>query len=56
MQYNIKRVARLMSVLGLKAVRNKKYKRTTDSNHNLPIKDNLLKRNFNVTQPDKVWV
>jgi len=53
---NIKRVARLMSVLGLKAIRKKKYKRTTDSNHNLPIKDNLLGRNFNVTQPNKVWV
>lgn len=45
-----------MSVMGLKAIQKEKYKRTTDSNHKLPIKDNLLKRNFNINQPNKVWV
>ena len=54
--YNIKRIERLMSVMGLKVIQKKKYKRTTDSNHKLPIKDNLLKRNFNINQPNKVWV
>jgi len=53
--YNIKRIERLMNVMGLKAIQKRKFKRTTNSNHNLPLKDNLLKRNFNVTQPNKVW-
>ena len=45
-----------MSLMGLKAIQKKKFKKTTDSDHNLPIKKNLLKRNFNVTRPNKVWV
>jgi transposase InsO family protein len=53
---NIKRVARLMSVMGLKAIQKRKFKKTTDSNHNLPLQDNLLNREFDVIQPNKVWV
>jgi transposase InsO family protein len=53
--YNIKRIERLMNVMELKAVQKRKFKKTTNSNHDLPLKDNLLKRNFNVTQPNKVW-
>ena len=30
---NIKRVVRLMRVMGLKAIQKKKFKKTTDSNH-----------------------
>ena len=52
---NIKRVVRLMRVLGLKAIQKKKFKKTTDSNHNLPLKENLLNRNFDVSKPNKVW-
>ncbi|ACL69206.1 Integrase catalytic region [Halothermothrix orenii H 168] len=54
--YNIKRIERLMRVMGLKAIQKRKFKRTTNSDNNLPLKNNLLKRNFSVTQPDKVWV
>jgi len=54
--YNIKRIERLMNVMELKAIQKRKFKKTTDSNHNLPLKKNLLNRNFNVTQPNKVWV
>ncbi|WP_143710044.1 IS3 family transposase [Halothermothrix orenii] len=54
--YNIKRIERLMRVMGLKAIQKRKFKRTTNSDHNLPSKNNLLKRNFSVTQPNKVWV
>jgi len=53
---NIKRVARLMRVMGLKAVQKRKFKKTTDSNHNLPLQENLLNREFDVIQPNKVWV
>ncbi len=34
----------------------KKYKVTTNSNHKLPLFDNLLKRQFDVAQPDLVYV
>jgi len=52
---NIKRVVRLMRVLGLREIQKKKFKKTTDSNHNLPLKENLLNRNFDVSKPNKVW-
>ena len=35
--YNIKRIERLMNVMGLKAIQKRKFKRTTNSNHNLPL-------------------
>src|SRR6056297_1301148 len=54
--YNIKRIEKLMNIRGLKAIQKRKFKKTTDSNHNLPLKKNLLNRKFNVTQPNKVWV
>jgi putative transposase len=34
----------------------KKYKVTTDSNHNKPLFDNLLKRQFDVDAPDLAYV
>jgi len=54
--YNIKRIARLMKELGLKAIQKRKFKVTTDSNHNYPVKENLLKREFDVDTPNKAWV
>jgi transposase InsO family protein len=41
---------------GLKARQKRKFKNTTDSNHDLPIKRNILNRQFKVSQPNKVWV
>ena len=40
------RVFRRMKFLGLRAKGKKKFKVTTDSNHNLPVAANLLNRNF----------
>jgi len=54
--YNIKRIERLLKELGLKAIQKRKFKVTTDSNHNYPIKENLLKREFDVDTPNKAWV
>jgi putative transposase len=34
----------------------KKYKVTKDSNHNKPLFDNLVKRQFDVNSPDQVYV
>lgn len=51
-----KTVARYMQEMGLRATPEEKYVVTTDSNHDLRIYPNLLKQNFNVDQPNKVWV
>ncbi len=50
------RVYRRMTSLGLKAKGKKKFKVTTDSNHNLPIAANLLNRDFSTTGPNQKWV
>ena len=49
------RVARIMSKLGLRAKTKRKFKSTTDSNHNLPVAPNLLDQNFTVSERDQVW-
>lgn len=50
------RVARLMKANELVARRPKKFKVTTDSNHNYPTAPNLLDRQFNVGRSNQVWV
>jgi putative transposase len=45
----------LMQELKLVARYPKRFKVTTDSNHNEAISPNKLDRQFTVTQPDKVW-
>ena len=50
------RVARLMKEANIQANRQKKYKQTTDSNHDLPIAPNLLQRNFEADRLAMVWV
>lgn len=49
------RVARLMRELGIKAKQPQKFKTTTDSNHNLPVQDNILDRNFDIDNRNEVW-
>ena len=49
------RVARLMRENGLQARRRKRFRRTTDSTHDLPVAENILDRNFDVDRPDTVW-
>jgi putative transposase len=51
-----KRVARLMNEKGLAAQRKRRFRRTTDSNHDGPIAPNLLERSFVQEAPNKVWV
>lgn len=51
------RVARLMKANKLKSIVNKKFKvKTTDTAHNYPVKPNLLERDFNASNPSRVWV
>lgn len=49
------RTARLMRELGIRAKCAKKFKVTTDSNHNEPIAPNLLGQEFTVETPFEVW-
>lgn len=46
----------LMNLAGVKAKQKRKFKVTTDSNHKLPIASNFLNREFNVYEPDSVYV
>jgi transposase InsO family protein len=50
------RVARLMREQKLCARPRRKFCKTTNSNHDWKTPKNLLKRNFNVTEPNRVWV
>jgi len=49
------RVARLMRRDGLRGRIRRRFRRTTDSNHGLPIAPNVLNREFDVDAPDRVW-
>ena len=53
---NRKRVARLMKDAEIRSKRRKKYKATTDSNHNHPVAANIINRNFTVDAPNQVWL
>ena len=50
------RVARIMKQEGIRAVVPRKFKATTDSKHNLPVAPNLLKQDFDIKEPNKVWL
>ncbi len=49
------RVQKLMQLHGIRAKGKRRFRVTTDSNHDLPIAPNLLNREFTVSEPDKVW-
>lgn len=51
-----KRVAKLMTRLGIRADRPKRFVVTTLSEHDRRIAPNLLNRNFEVDAPNRVWV
>ena len=55
-QVGICRIRRIRKKLGLRCKQKKKFKATTDSRHKLPVTENLLKQQFKVYEPDKVWV
>src|SRR3990172_1687250 len=41
---------------GIPGKAKKKFKATTNSKHNLPVAENLLKQNFAAEKPNTVWV
>lgn len=53
---NRKVVERLMRENEIQPETKRKFKVTTDSKHDLPIAPNVLGREFDVEEPDEVWV
>lgn len=51
-----KRVERLMREEGLRAKAARKFRATTDSSHSKPPAPDLVKQNFTVTAPNRIWV
>jgi putative transposase len=49
------RARSLMKKAGVSVKRRKKFTKTTDSKHNLPVAPNLLERNFQPDRPDAIW-
>jgi putative transposase len=50
-----RRTARLMRENGLKARQKRRFKRTTDSHHALPVAPNLLEQDFSAEGPNQKW-
>ncbi|MFM9960736.1 MAG: IS3 family transposase [Planctomycetaceae bacterium] len=51
-----KTVAKIMRCEGLQAAIRRTFQLTTDSNHTLPVAENLLDRKFAPTCPNQAWV
>lgn len=54
--YDRKTVAASMKRQGLRAKAAKKFKATTNSDHNLPVAPNLLQQDFTALAPNQKWV
>lgn len=50
------RIARLRRDMGLKCKQKRRFKATTNSNHKLPVAENLLDQEFSPDAPNQVWV
>ena len=49
-------VRRIMKDKGLRSPRGRKFVVTTDSNHTMPVAENILDRNFEADAPNEKWV
>jgi putative transposase len=52
----VHRIKRLRRKLGLCCRQKRKFKATTNSQHSLPVAENLLAQKFNVAAPGQAWV
>jgi putative transposase len=55
-QVGICRIKRIRRKLGIRCKQKRKFKATTYSKHNLPVAENLLNQQFQVSEPNKVWL
>jgi len=49
-------VAKVMKEAGIRAKMTRRFVRTTDSRHRLPVSENVLDRDFTATKPNPKWV
>ena len=52
----VSRIKRLRKKLGLRCKQVRQFKATTNSNHDLPVAENLLNQKFETTRPNETWV
>lgn len=52
---NYKRIERIMCENGIRYRVSKKFKATTNSNHKLPVAENILNHDFSVKNPMRKW-
>jgi putative transposase len=50
----IHRIRKIRKKLGIRCKQTKKFKATTNSKHTLPVADNLLEQNFEISLPNRV--
>lgn len=55
-QVGVHRIKRIRKEHGIHCKQVKKFKATTNSDHSLPVADNLLDQNFTTEAPNRVWV
>jgi putative transposase len=55
-QVGVCRIKRIRTKLGIRCKQKRKFKATTYSNHNLPVAENKLNQQFQVKEPNKVWL
>jgi len=55
-QVGICRIKRIRTKMGIRCKQKRKFKATTYSNHGLPVAENLLNQQFQVSAPNKAWV
>jgi len=55
-QVGICRIKRIRTKLGIRCKQKRKFKATTYSNHGLPVAENILNQQFQISEPNKVWL
>lgn len=55
-QVGVHRIKRIRREHGIRCKQTRKFKATTNSNHSLPVAQNLLMQNFVAQAPNHVWV
>jgi len=56
LQVGVHRIKRLRRELGIRCRQKRKFKATTNSNHSLPVAENLVDQNFKATAPNQIWL
>lgn len=52
----VHRIKRLRKELGIRCCQKRKFNATTNSNHSLPVAENLVDQKFTATSPNQIWL